>query len=65
MTEHNEPLPGSSEGTAQLPPIGEYVWVQCQGYRTMAYRDKEGLWRRLSNDKEVTGIIKVEWPEHG
>jgi len=65
MSEQNKPLPGGSHGTGQLPPIGEKVWVQCEGYRTMAYRDDQGVWRRLSNNKEVTGIIKVEWPEEG
>ena len=65
MTGQNEPLPGDSERTEQLPPIGVKVWVQCEGYRTMAYRDQEGVWRTLSNNKEMKGIIKVEWPEEG
>jgi hypothetical protein len=46
-----------------VPPIGEKVRVQCETYRTMAYRDEGGVWRTASNGKELTGIIKVEWPE--
>ena len=61
MTEHNDPLPSGSEGSGQLPPIGEAVWVQCEGYRTMAYRDAKGVWRNLGNGKEIKGIVKVEW----
>jgi hypothetical protein len=62
MSEQNE---SGSRGAWQLPPIGEKVWVQCGSYRTMAYQDESGVWRRLSNNKEMTGIIKVEWPEEG
>ena len=48
---------------ADLPPVNQPVWVQCEGYRTMAYRDKEGKWRNFYNDKEITGKVIVIGPE--
>ena len=63
MTEQNEPLRNETEGTGQLPPNGVAVWVQCEGYRTMAYRDAKGVWRNLGNGKELKGILRVEWPQ--
>ena len=62
MNEQSEPLQNGNEGSGQLPPIGEVVWVQCEGYRTMAYRDAKGVWRNLGNGKELKGILRVEWP---
>jgi hypothetical protein len=63
MSEPDEPLPSGSEKSGELAPFGEKVWVQCENYRTMAYRDEGGVWRSAGTGKEVKGIIKVEWPE--
>ena len=63
MTGRDEPLPSGSEGGGELPPLGQAVWVQCEGYRTMAYRDAKGVWRNVGNGQEVKGIIKVVWPD--
>ena len=62
MTETNEPLPGGPDGTEQLPQPGEPVWVECEGCRTMGYRDAKGVWRSLGNDMELKGIIEVVLP---
>ncbi len=45
-----------------LPPVGEPVWVQHEGYRTMAYLDKDGKWRKLYDGDELVGAVKVEKP---
>ena len=62
MTETNERLPGGNGGNEQLQPLGEDVWVHCDGYETIAYRDAKGVWRNLGNDRELKGITKVELP---
>lgn len=36
-----------------LPPVGEAVWVECGGYRTLAYRDLKGVWRTVAKNEEV------------
>ena len=63
MSEQNEPSQSTDKGKVRLPPIGHAVWVKCEGHRTLAYRDSEGVWRALADGKEVTGIVKVEWSE--
>jgi hypothetical protein len=60
ITGREERLPS---GSGDLPPGGEPVWVQCEGYRTMAYRDAKGLWWNVGNGQEVKGILTVVWPE--
>jgi hypothetical protein len=64
MAEKNEPLSKDKERARQLPPLGEYVWVQCQRYTTIAYRDAKGVWRSLGRGKKLSRITKVKWPEH-
>ena len=43
----------------QLPPIGEPVWVQCDGFRCLAYLDTKGAWRTFYDDSKLSGILKV------
>ena len=43
----------------RLPEPGEPVWVQCQGYRTLAVRDEKGKWRTVGKGEELTGPVKV------
>lgn len=51
--------PGTGKGEAvELPPVGQPVWVQCKGYRTLAYRDGEGKWRNVADKEEVVGVIR-------
>ena len=42
-----------------LPRIGEQVVVQCEGYRCLAYRDKEGKWRSAQGGEELPNVLKV------
>ena len=46
----------------RLPPTGSPVWVQCDGYRTIAYRDAEGKWRSVAKSEVLTGDVKVIEP---
>ena len=50
---------GKGEEKESLPPVGEPVWVQCEGYRTLACRDENGVWRTLSDGKKLKGVVKV------
>ena len=53
---------GQNEGA--LPPIGETVWVQCEGFRTLAYRDDKGRWRTVADGRELKGVVKVASGEY-
>ena len=53
-SEERENLPcGSGQAPEKLPPVGEAVWVECGGYRTLAYRDAKGTWRTVAKNEEV------------
>jgi hypothetical protein len=45
-----------------LPPVGVPVWVKCEWCRTVAYLDAKGVWRSLSDGKELKDVVSVEWP---
>ena len=45
------------------PPVGQPVWVWCDGYRTMAILDAKGVWRNLADRKELKGVVKAIKPE--
>lgn len=40
-------------------PETEPVWVQCEGYRCLAYLDREGFWRVFSNGKRLPDSVRV------
>jgi len=42
-----------------LPPAGQRVVVQCEGYRCLAYRDREGKWRSAQSDAELTKVLRI------
>jgi GH24 family phage-related lysozyme (muramidase) len=42
-----------------LPPVGLNVWVQCEGFRCLAYRTKDGKWMTAIGHKEVKDVIRV------
>jgi len=39
-----------------LPPVGDPVMVQCQGYRCLGYLDKSGTWRDYANSWELPDV---------
>ena len=47
------------EEKESLPPPGEHVWVQCEGFRTLAYRDAKGKWKTVAKGEELTGVVKI------
>jgi hypothetical protein len=42
-----------------LPPIGTNVLVQAEGFRCLAYRDRQGRWRDAFHQNELPGTIRV------
>jgi len=53
-----EPLPGTrDEAERQLKRIAQAV-VRCDGYRCLAYQDKNGIWRSIPDDKELQ-VVEV------
>jgi hypothetical protein len=42
-----------------LPAIGEKVLVQAEGFRCLAFRDKDGKWRNAFSGDELPGTIRV------
>jgi len=54
------PSPGSTgKRDDKLPPVGEVVIVQCDGFRCMAFRDPQGKWRDYFHRDELRGRIEV------
>ncbi|HKW30623.1 MAG TPA: hypothetical protein VJT54_14905 [Verrucomicrobiae bacterium] len=47
------------ETESTLPPAGLNVWVQCEGFRCLAYRTKDGKWMTAIGNKEVKDVIRV------
>lgn len=39
-------------GRKDMSFVRKPVWVQCQGFRTMAYMGQGGKWRNFSDDAE-------------
>ena len=50
---------GAGEENQALPPAGLQVWVQCEGFRTLAYRDAKGKWRTVAKGEELKGEVKA------
>jgi hypothetical protein len=42
-----------------LPPTGEVVLVQADGFRCLAFRDKDGKWRGAFHQEELLGDVRV------
>lgn len=57
-TETDKPSGPERRAEAPMPPVGVPVWVQCKGFRVMAYLDHNGKWRNLATTEEVVGVIK-------
>jgi hypothetical protein len=44
---------------AELPPVGQKVMVQCEGYRGLAYRDDSGVWKNAGNNKNLPKDVEI------
>ncbi len=48
-----------AEQDRPLPRVGEQVVVQCEGYRCLAYRDKDGKWRNAQSGQEIPKVLRI------
>jgi hypothetical protein len=39
--------------------VGEPIWVQCEGYRCLAYLNQRGEWRAYFDNSKLPDTIKV------
>jgi hypothetical protein len=53
---------GRDKRDDNLPPIGQTALVQGDGFRCLAYRDKDGKWRDAFHKRELKGSIQVIKP---
>jgi hypothetical protein len=42
-----------------VPDYRELTWVQCKGYRCLAYTDATGKWINFYTGKKVTDFVKI------
>ena len=56
-SEMSEPTEGKAQ-TWQVP-VGQMVMVQCEGFRCLAYRDRDGKWRDAIRNSELTAVMEV------
>jgi hypothetical protein len=54
MADNTKQVVQKAERTQAVP-----VHVQCDGFRCLAYRDKNGVWVDYHNGKPLTGTVKV------
>ena len=48
-----------SQTIVRFPAYEDLVWVQCKGYRCMAYPDSTGQWINFYTGGKLTDFIKV------
>jgi len=56
-----EAIGGGQEAKAAYPPdfdATQLTWVQCHGYRCLAYHDAKGRWINFYNGKVLTQSVK-------
>jgi hypothetical protein len=42
----------------ELPPAGQNVMVQCEGYRGLACRDNKGIWKSVIGNRVLPTVIE-------
>jgi hypothetical protein len=56
MADHTKPCVQTSK--RHLPP-GVPIHVQCEGFRCLAYRDKNGIWINYHSKEPIKGHVQV------
>ena len=55
---HKRSQPERTEDAPKEVPPGEHAIVQCQGFRCLAMRGKDGKWRD-SKGKDLPDVVRV------
>jgi GH24 family phage-related lysozyme (muramidase) len=42
----------------ELPPAGQKVMVQCEGYRGLAYRNNNGIWKSVIGNQTLPAVME-------
>jgi hypothetical protein len=50
---------GEKSVQSQAGPVNEPVWVQCNGFRCLAYLNQKGEWRAYSSGAKLSNVVKV------
>jgi hypothetical protein len=50
---------GEENVQKQTVSVGEPVWVQCNGFRCLAYLNQNGEWRAYSSGAKLSDVVKV------
>ena len=45
--------------SGQVSTAKDLAWIQCKGYRCLAYLDKTGKWINFYTGKKLTDFVKV------
>jgi hypothetical protein len=49
----------NDQTTGSVPNSKDLVWVQCRGYRCLAYPNAAGKWINFYTGKRVTDFVKI------
>lgn len=49
----------NNQTSGLVPNDKELVWVQCKGYRCLAYADVTGKWINFYTGKRLTDFVKI------
>ena len=41
-------------------PTGKFMMVQCEGFRCLAYLDRQNVWRAAYTDQPLHGRVTVQ-----
>ena len=52
-------LKKAKPGYGPLPALGLPVQVQCNGFKCMAFRDKQGNWKDFFTLESLPGVLGV------
>jgi hypothetical protein len=55
---HPHSDPDNDEGKPKQSGL-DVVWVQCEGYRCMAYLDAKGQWVSFPNRRPLNNVVHV------
>ena len=48
-----------NQASGQVPIFKELVWVQCKGYRCLAYSDANGKWINFYTGKKLQDFVRI------
>jgi hypothetical protein len=49
----------ASQTVIRIPSYGDLAWVQCKGYRCMAFVDATGQWINFYTGEKLKTFVKV------